>query len=182
MNLFEMEHSPSAYRADFIFYGAVSIGVAILLAVGTPRALRLAAWVWVPIGLAGWTFLEYVLHRFVLHGLRPFSTWHAEHHRRPTALICTPTLLSAALIALLVYLPALLLGSPWRAVALTLGVLLGYFAYTVVHHATHHWRPNSAWARQRKLWHALHHSRATGPGYYGVTTGFWDHVFRSAGK
>ena len=50
-------------------------------------------------GAATWTFLEYVLHRFVLHGVAPFSDWHRQHHLRPLALICSPTVLSAALFA-----------------------------------------------------------------------------------
>jgi hypothetical protein len=62
------------------------------------------------LGLVAWTLLEYALHRFVLHGLQPFRTWHAEHHRRPRALIGTPTILSATLIAALGGHPA----SGWR--------------------------------------------------------------------
>ena len=127
-------------------------------------------------GLAGWTLLEYALHRFVLHGLRPFSDWHAEHHHRPAALICAPTILSASLIAALVFLPAWALGGLWPACAITLGVLGGYLAYAITHHATHHWRASNRWTRQRKRWHALHHDRHRGPGHYGVTTSFWDHL------
>jgi sterol desaturase/sphingolipid hydroxylase (fatty acid hydroxylase superfamily) len=133
----------------------------------------------VVLGLAGWTAIEYVMHRFVLHGLRPFSQWHAQHHQRPVALISTPTIVSATLIAALVYLPARLLGGLWQAGALTLGVMAGYLAYAVAHHATHHWRADSAWLKRRKRWHALHHHLADSPACYGVTTSFWDHVFGS---
>ena len=132
-------------------------------------------------GLAGWTVIEYLLHRFVLHGLQPFSRWHAEHHSRPTALICSPTSLSASLITVLVFLPALALAGLWPACALTFGVLTGYLAYAVTHHATHHWRSEAAWLLRRKRWHALHHRASRPPGHYGVTSGFWDHVFGSAG-
>ena len=88
-------------------------------------------------------------------------------------------MLSASLIFVLVFLPAWLLGNTWSASALTLGVLTGYLAYAVTHHATHHWRGNSAWLKRRKHWHAQHHHRTGQPGCYGVTSGFWDHVFRS---
>lgn len=182
MQLFELEHGKTGYRADFVLYGTVSALLAAYLAMATPPALRLGTLAWALIGLAGWTLVEYALHRFVLHGLRPFSTWHAEHHHRPAALICTPTIVSATLIALLVWLPAVLLGGRWRATALTLGLLIGYFAYAITHHATHHWRAHSAWALRRKRWHAQHHNPASEPGHYGVTTGFWDHVFRSDGR
>jgi sterol desaturase/sphingolipid hydroxylase (fatty acid hydroxylase superfamily) len=179
MGLFTLEHSQVAYRADFVLYGsAVPLLAAYLLLEG-PRAQwpQLAACVLA--GLAGWSLIEYLLHRFVLHGVQPFRGWHAEHHQRPTALICAPTILSAVLILTLVFLPALLASTLWRASALTLGVLAGYLGYAVVHHATHHWRADNAWLRHRKRWHARHHHAAT-PVCFGVTSGFWDHVFGSA--
>ena len=177
---FSIEHSQSAYRADFALYGVASLSLAACLLLEAPadRALWLAACV--AAGLAGWTAIEYLLHRFVLHGLQPFSGWHAEHHSRPTALICAPTLLSASLITVLVFLPALALGGVWPACALTFGVLTGYLAYAITHHATHHWRSDAAWLLRRKRWHALHHGSGRRPGHYGVTSGFWDHVFGSA--
>ena len=182
MRLFALEHSRFAYRADLALYGAaVPLLGAFLLAAG-PRAQGLQIVVFAILGLAGWTAIEYALHRFVLHGVQPFRRWHAEHHERPSALICTPTILSASLIATLVFLPAWPALGAWRACALTLGVLIGYLAYTVTHHATHHWRADSAWMLQRKRWHALHHHAVEQPGCYGVTSSLWDHVFGSTGQ
>jgi cyclopropane-fatty-acyl-phospholipid synthase len=179
MELFRLEHSRAAYRADFALYGvAVAVlGAYLLLAV--PRGQQLENLAIVLVGLGSWTGIEYALHRFVLHGVQPFRGWHAQHHQRPTALICTPTVLSAGLIAMLVFFPALLLGGVWRASALTLGVLTGYLAYTITHHATHHWRADTAWLKQRKHWHALHHHHVERPVCFGVTSRFWDHVFGS---
>jgi sterol desaturase/sphingolipid hydroxylase (fatty acid hydroxylase superfamily) len=64
--------------------------------------------------------------------------------------------------------------------AVTLGVVAGYLAYAVTHHATHHWRSGNPWLQRRKRRHALHHHDKTVPRCYGVTSAFWDHVFRSA--
>jgi cyclopropane-fatty-acyl-phospholipid synthase len=118
------------------------------------------------------------LHRFVLHGLEPFLSWHAKHHERPMALMSTPTLLSTSLVALLVFLPAVLAAGFWRASALTLGVTAGYLAYALTHHATHHWRSSGPWMTRRKRWHARHHHMAA---CYGVSSSFWDRVFGSTG-
>lgn len=178
-HLFTLEHSKLAYRADFALYGTASIALAAFLMIAGPRKLHLEIMAFSLLGLTGWTLIEYLLHRFVLHGLRPFSTWHAEHHRCPAALITTPTILSAALIAVLVFLPGLILGGLWRGCALTFGILTGYLTYSITHHASHHWRANHAWMKQLKHWHALHHSPHTQPGHYGVTSGFWDYVFGS---
>jgi cyclopropane-fatty-acyl-phospholipid synthase len=133
-----LEHGSFAYRADFALYGSAVVLLASFLWVGVPTGQRAAALAGVGIGLTGWSVVEYGLHRFVLHGLQPFSRWHALHHQRPKALVCTPTLLSASLIALLVFLPMCLLASLWLGSALTLGLLARYFAYAVVHHVTHH--------------------------------------------
>jgi sterol desaturase/sphingolipid hydroxylase (fatty acid hydroxylase superfamily) len=178
MAVFSIEHGESAYWTDFGIYGAMVAALTILLSVFAPHEHWLGLVGLVALGAAAWTLMEYALHRFVLHGLEPFLSWHAEHHERPTALMATPTLLSVALIALLVFLPALLAAGCWRASALTLGVVAGYFVYGLTHHATHHWRSLGPWMKQRKRWHARHHHMV---GCYGVTSSFWDKVFGTAG-
>ena len=181
MALFTLEHSRAAYLADFALYAAAVVALAAFLLLDGPRELLGQNAAFALVGLACWTIIEYALHRFVLHGVEPFRRWHGEHHRRPTALICSPTVMSATLIATLVYLPALWLGGLWRACAFTLGVLVGYLAYAVTHHAVHHWRADSAWLKERKRWHGLHH-HVERPVCCGVTTAFWDHVFGSAAR
>jgi cyclopropane-fatty-acyl-phospholipid synthase len=177
MRLLAIEHSLSGYRADFIFYGLAWLTLMSYLALGVPVVERGAVVGLASAGLAAWTLVEYLFHRFVLHGIPPFSKWHAMHHRHPRALIFTPTVLSAALLMLLVFLPALAFGNPWRAWGLTFGMLSGYLVYTLAHHAFHQSGAvlRGLLGRRRRRWHALHH--AAGGGYYGVTTAFWDHVF-----
>lgn len=179
MNPFALEHGKAAYRADIALYGLAVVILAGALARAGPSVSRTEIAAVALAGLAAWTLVEYALHRFVLHGVDPFRRWHALHHDRPMALICTPTILSATLFLTLVFLPALLFGGRWRAGALTLGLLAGYLAYTITHHATHHWHGGNAWFRQRKRWHALHH-HGEKPACFGVTSGFWDHVFGTA--
>ena len=181
MGLFSIEHSPAAYRADFWVYGAAVALLAATLQLGAPAGMALELLLLALAGVASWTLGEYLLHRFVLHGLPPFSRWHAEHHQRPTALIGSPTILSASLIVLLVFLPAWLWSNIWPAIALSLGVAAGYLGYSVMHHAMHHWRSDQvwfkSWFRQRQRCHALHHRRQGRPGCFGVTNSFWDQVF-----
>lgn len=179
MGLFSLEQSKLAYRADFVLYGAAVASLAFFLAVATPSTLRLSCAALVLLGFGVWNGAEYALHRVVLHGLPPFRNWHAQHHQRPAALIGAPTILSATLIAVLIFLPALALGNVWHACALGLGVLCGYLTYIVTHHAIHHWRSDNSWLKRRKQWHALHHhgERAV---CYGVSSSFWDHVFGTA--
>jgi sterol desaturase/sphingolipid hydroxylase (fatty acid hydroxylase superfamily) len=177
--LFSLQHSRAAYLADFaLLYAAVS-GLAAFL-VGTDRPERrggVAAFV--VIGLGSWTLIEYAVHRFLFHGLQPFRRWHALHHRRQTDLIYVPTTVSVSAVTGLALLSGWMLGELSRACALTLGVLIGYVAYSITHHAVHHWSGRNVWLRRRKRWHSLHHRPGQPPGRYGVTSAFWDHVFHS---
>ena len=194
MPFLTLEHSPGAYRADFVFYGTALLGMLLWLLLRSPagRALELVGWAFA--GGAGWTLVEYLLHRFVLHGLPPFSRWHAEHHRRPTALIASPTVFTVSLFAMLAALPAWLWLGAWPACALIFGLVGGYLAYGLTHHATHHALPfalpfigaRGAWLSRRKRWHALHHATPAGTrhalGHFGVSSGFWDQVFGTLGR
>jgi sterol desaturase/sphingolipid hydroxylase (fatty acid hydroxylase superfamily) len=179
MGLFALEHSRRAYHADFALYGSAVLALAVLVAAVAPRGQWATTAALTLTGLIGWSAIEYALHRFVLHGLQPFRGWHEAHHDRPTALICAPTILSATLIFGWVFVPAWLVSDLGRACALTLGVVTGYLAYAITHHATHHWRGQSAWLRRRKRWHALHHHDKASRRCYGVTSSIWDHVFAS---
>ena len=180
--LFALEHSRAAYYLDFVLLYAIIAGLAAFLLVTGARARRGELIAFALIGLGSWTLVEYVLHRFVLHGLEPFRRWHALHHRRQTDLIYAPTILSVSSVMGLVLLPAWTLGDLYGACALMLGLLIGYLAYSVTHHAVHHWRGDSTWLRRRKRWHSLHHRPSQPPGRYGVVTAFWDHVFGSTAE
>lgn len=179
MPYLSLEHSRAAYRADFILYGTVVPALMLSLLAWAPRANAPWLLACVTLGLLGWSAAEYALHRFVLYGLQPFHRWHLEHHARPTALVGTPTLLSAALFLLLVFFPVWWISDIWLAQALMLGLLGGYLAYAVTHHATHHGRGRSAWLMRRKRWHARHHAAAYAGTCYGVTSALWDHLLGS---
>jgi cyclopropane-fatty-acyl-phospholipid synthase len=181
MRLFKLEHGRFAYRADFVVSALSVAALLCIVAIAGPPDRRWELAGFVLGGFAGWSLIEYAMHRFVLHGLRPFRTWHEEHHRRPAALIGTPTIVVSLLFAGLVFVPAVLVGDVWFACATTAGILAGYFAFTVTHHAMHHGPPANAWLARRKRWHALHH-RGADSTRYGVTSAFWDHVFSTAGS
>ena len=182
MALYRLEHSPMAYFGDFAFYAAAIIAMVLWMVLKTPATQGLLALAVVIAALTSWTLVEYLMHRFLLHGLQPFKGWHAEHHRRPTALLGTPTLLSAGAIGAFVTLPGFLLGGAWLACALTLGVVTGYLSYGLTHHATHHWRPQGVWLHRRKRAHARHHACKAEATCFGVTSNLWDCVCGTAAR
>lgn len=176
MRLDWFEHSRFGYFADFGFYALLILVLGGVEFSSLALGHRAQAVVLIGLGVIAWTLLEYLVHRHVLHGLEPFSRWHAAHHERPRALLATPTPITAGLFAVLIFLPLLWLGSLWSSCAITLGILTGFVAYSCAHHAVHHARGQSSWLIQRKRWHALHH-RPMAQECYGVSTAFWDHVF-----
>jgi len=176
--MFKLEHGRAAYFADFALYGIAVCALSAFLLAQTPRAHGLQVALLVIAGLAAWPVVEYAMHRYLLHGMQPFSGWHRQHHERPMARICTPTILSATLMTILVFLPTWALSNLWGGAGLTLGVLTGYLAYGITHHAVHHWRADSQWLKQRTRWHALHH-HVGHSAYFGVTTSVLDRAVGS---
>jgi len=178
VKLMQIEQTRSTYWADFVFYGAAILCLAALLIACAPH-LRWVTFVCLTlVGLCAWSVLEYLIHRFVFHGLQPFRRWHGEHHARPLALICAPTAVTAPVFGILMFLPMWALVGVWNSCAVTLGLLCGYFAYALTHHAIHHWRFDSEWLRTRRRSHFMHH-HGKHPCCYGVTSGVWDVVLWS---
>ena len=104
MGLIALEHSKAAYWADFAAYGVAVVVSSVALPFFGPQGSWPALVALASLGFAGWTLVEYGMHRFVLHGIEPFRRWHDAHHQRPVALISAPTFLSDTLIATLVFL------------------------------------------------------------------------------
>ncbi|MEY2688403.1 MAG: hypothetical protein RL375_2601 [Pseudomonadota bacterium] len=204
MGLLSLEQDETLVWADFAVYALLVLlcGATVLLTmpeapgwpaaaevgadgpIGTWRVLADQTRVWLPLawvlaGWWGWSLAEYLLHRFVLHGVPPFRRMHALHHARPLAHVATPTVVTVALFGLLVALPAAWWLAPWQASALMLGVLGAYLVYIATHHAVHHAHGTSSWLRRHKRWHAMHHL-AGARACYGVSLPLWDHVFRTA--
>ena len=70
MGIFTLEHSRLGYFADFALYGSAVVVLAAFLLIAGPAEQRLEIVLFASVGLVGWTAIEYVLHRFVLHGVQ----------------------------------------------------------------------------------------------------------------
>lgn len=175
-----MRLSKAGYYADFFIYPLLllPLGTA-LLCDSTPQQKIVWALACL-LGIVGFTLLEYVMHRMVLHHVRPFRSMHELHHANPTAMIGTPTWLSAALIGGGVLAP-LWWQAGWNVSSgVTFGLVLGYLWYVLVHHAIHRW-PSSdgSYLHRVKRRHIQHH-HARYPCNFGVTSNYWDRFFNSA--
>jgi sterol desaturase/sphingolipid hydroxylase (fatty acid hydroxylase superfamily) len=171
-----MRLSKFLYFGDLIASPIIIAALAGAALVGG-NAVTTSAWlVALMAGIGAWTLIEYAVHRFVYHRVPIFRELHDAHHADPRGLIGTPSFLSIGLIVSLVFVPVLSV-SFVAASGATSGMLIGYIAYMLVHHASHHWEPRPGGLLYRaRLKHMLHHYHGT-PGNYGVTTSFWDRVF-----
>ncbi len=152
----------------------------VLLATGASRG-ALA----IPALLAGWLFwslLEYVLHRYILHGPKTLAQeGHAHHHREERTLLASPLFVIPLFELLVWWLLSLVLGRMLAAFFVA-GAASGYASFSLLHHIFHHHSGaekstttgRGVWASLRKN-HEVHHQLARYN--FGTTTSLWDRVF-----
>ncbi len=176
-----MQLSKLSYYSDFVVYPLLAVALAAVRIDHMPWA---GVTEWLCAGTAGlllWTWMEYVLHRIALHRMACFSAMHGLHHAAPLSLVGTPTWVSIPIIILGILSPAWWVFGFNVADGLTVGVMIGYWWYGIVHHVIHH-RANKtspAYFNDLRTWHMRHHYSPKG-GNFGVTTSLWDHVFGTA--
>ena len=137
-------------------------------------------------GIAAWTLTEYLLHRFVFHykakskfGKKIHFIFHGVHHDYPSdsKRLVMPPSVSIPLALLFFFFFKLLFGQslmlPFFA-----GFILGYLFYDISHYAIHHFNMHSKFWLAIKNHHMLHHYQDEYKGY-GVSSPFWDYVFRT---
>ena len=146
-----------------IYFGEMLVAslLAIVLLAISPFGMSYDAALLVAGGVS-WTFAEYVVHRFVLHGL--VTTQHGLHHAKPDAAVLIIFWQIWACFALIYFIA----GGAFLA-----GGLIAYSWYLFVHHCAHD-GPNRLPSPLLNH-HRSHHQFATRN--YGVSTTLWDHVF-----
>jgi sterol desaturase/sphingolipid hydroxylase (fatty acid hydroxylase superfamily) len=155
-------------------------GAVALLVIGLAGfdASAIGAAALVGAGWFAWSFLEYALHRFIMHGPPSISrVEHARHHADPTALISAPLLLVIS-VAFGVWALLRLVTPPGAAALFVAGMYGGYNIYAWMHHFEHQWEHVIArigMLHRLERIHDVHHFRQNVN--FGVTTTLWDHVF-----
>ncbi|MCD8739529.1 sterol desaturase family protein [Mucilaginibacter roseus] len=137
-------------------------------------------------GLFVWTFIEYVMHRFVFHfvpkakwALRLHFIFHGVHHDYPSdakRLVMPPSasipLATGFYFLFKLAFPALYVNGLFS------GFILGYLCYDISHYAIHHFNFKGSFWKKIKQHHMLHHYQDPSKGY-GVSSPLWDKIFRS---
>ena len=132
------------------------------------------------LGVSLWPFLEYALHNWLGHvaqGRNAFSREHLKHHAvkdffapaykkaLAAAPVFTATCLAGGLVA------------GWaNGAALTLGFVITYLSYEIVHRRAHVHPPTGRYSRWVRRNHFFHHFESPKTNH-GVTTPFFDMLF-----
>ncbi|WP_394849487.1 sterol desaturase family protein [Pendulispora brunnea] len=141
------------------------------------------------LGVFAWTFVEYILHRYVFHwtkdtplGRRIHFLMHGVHHDFPNDKdrLVMPLGVSVPLAVLFYSLYYFTMGQrigePFFA-----GFVIGYLAYDGTHYAVHHFKQTTRIGKWLRRHHMLHH-HADHSGGFGVSSPLWDIVFNTMPK
>ncbi len=135
-------------------------------------------------GALGWSLSEYLLHRFVGHGLKGrvrMSREHLAHHSNPDYF--APTYQKVALAAVWVLVLFALTRMLWGgalALCFTSGFITTYAFYEFLHRRIHTHAPMGRYGQMVRRHHLAHHFTDARL-YHGVTSRIWDRVFHTHG-
>lgn len=141
-------------------------------------------------GLCFWTLTEYILHRFIFHyepptafGKRIHFITHGVHHEYPndSRRLVMPPALSIPLASAFYFLFVYIFDSKATTAPFFAGFINGYLLYDMLHYALHHLKSNNAIFLDLKQHHMWHHFKDSHNGF-GVSSKFWDIVFRTTFK
>ena len=140
-------------------------------------------------GVMAWTLLEYLVHRYILHGRFPdghgflkhrthtfFDTMHADHHQRPWDGLYINGYLDSIPFAALFVVVSFLLTPFYKAPVLVAGLLQSYVLEEWIHYSVHFCRFKSRYFQYIRLHHWYHHSRRGSSLGFGLTSGLWDRI------
>ena len=140
------------------------------------------------LGVAIWTLLEYIIHRYLFHyepssriGKQLHFVVHGVHHDYPNdakRLVMPP---AVSIPLAIVFYGLFFLIFRYAAPAVWAGFVGGYVCYDGIHYAIHHLPMKAGILNRLKQHHLRHHFHDDHAGY-GVSSPFWDYIFRTNRK
>ncbi len=172
-----------------IFYTAYCMTVLVLGLRSTQPILAASFFIE---GVVLWTLIEYLFHRWVLHGsfaggtgiVRKFlhsrlDPLHWEHHARPLDGMHINGALGDLIILFFVAAPVSFIAPIYTLPVLFAGTVQSYVLEEWIHHSTHFYRFHNAYFRYIRRHHGYHHTPAGTDLGFGLTNGFWDLIFNT---
>ena len=172
-----------------VFYTLYSLVVLVIALRSSHPVVAIAFYA---AGVPIWTLVEYLFHRFVLHGhfapgrgiIRKFlherlDPLHWEHHAHPFDGLHINGELRDLLPLFFVAAPGSFITPVYSLPVLLAGVVQSYVIEEWIHHSVHFYNFSSPYFRYIKRHHFYHHSPNGMEKGYGLTNGFWDIVFKT---
>ena len=164
----------------------------LILGIALRSPHRWTALVFFGLGIAAWTYLEYLVHRYILHGRFPdgpspwkhalhkyFDHLHIEHHQRPWDGNHVSGTIRDTLPFAIVLAAACFLFPFHTAPVFLAGLLQAYIAEEWVHHSVHFCQFKGRYFQYIKRHHLYHHSPKGLVVGYGLSSGIWDVVWQT---
>ena len=187
----DLAYEARTARSRFYPVTVVYTAYALVVLVLGLRADVGTALLFIVAGATGWTLLEYLVHRYVLHGRFPdgsgwlrhrlhllFDSSHGDHHQRPwdgrhinggfATVPFAAVLALAGLLAPLATLPVFVAT-----------ILQCYVIEEWIHYAVHFHRIPWRYFSYIRKHHLYHHSGRGGDVAFGLSSGIWDVPLRT---
>jgi len=172
-------------RPVTIIYTPLILALAIL-SFRSPHPAE--AFGFVILGILVYTPVEYLIHRYLLHGVFPdeggpiarilhrlFDASHADHHARPWDGMYMNGHVDTVWVAM-VFVPLSFL-APYYTLPLFVATLFACYLFEEwLHYAMHFKHYKNRYFRYVRSHHLYHHSRQGAGLAYGMTSGMWDAV------
>jgi sterol desaturase/sphingolipid hydroxylase (fatty acid hydroxylase superfamily) len=172
-----------------VFYSVYAVAVVVLGLRSRHPWIALASFA---AGIPVWTLVEYLFHRYVLHGhfaagegaIRKFlherlDPLHWEHHKHPFDGHHINGEIRDLLPLFFVAAPLSFVAPVYTLPALLAGVVESYVLEEWIHHSCHFYNFRNPYFRYIKRYHFYHHSPKGENEGYGLTNGFWDIIFNT---
>ena len=148
-------------------------------------------------GIPVWTLQEYVTHRYIFHvrfkrstanAFKKFYTGlankyldplHWEHHERPYDGYHINGELKDMVPLFAIFVPLSYIFPLYTIPMLLAGLIQSYVAEEWVHHCLHYYNFRNPYFKHIKRYHLYHHTSGGIKTGFGITSGFWDIVFKT---
>lgn len=140
------------------------------------------------IGILTFTWVEYIVHRYVFHMKTYTATreklqyvMHGVHHEFPKDKdrLAMPPLLSVTISTVLLLVFRVIMGD--FVFAFLPGFIVGYAAYISIHYMVHAYQPPKNFLKALWVNHSIHHYK-NGETVFGVSSPLWDYIYGTWSK
>jgi sterol desaturase/sphingolipid hydroxylase (fatty acid hydroxylase superfamily) len=178
LSYYKIRNKPVPASICLLFFGVVTVPPTTTL-----FFLINKHWLFHAIAFAGglfcWTFIEYFVHRFLMHSRNKeqyYRSDHFHHHTNPTK-IFTGTVKRVIYTAVPVVFTLISI-TVSGYLLLPAGILIGFAMYINMHRVLHS-RFATKWFGRLQRFHMSHHLGQTEK-CFGVTFTWWDRLFNTA--